>query len=415
MKLASHAVRFALGNVPVVGNVRTGVIVGLTPEGAALCDELQRRNIDESEVMPGCVPLVAYLEANGFMEKTGQESPKETLLASAYLHVSNRCNLECVGCYSADASRNVARDPSFKELSNALELLSDLGVERLVISGGEPFMRADLGDIAYAAKSFGMREVAVLTNGTLCTPNRLVALRGVVDIISISFDGASASAPAHIRGAQLYDKLVDAVGAVQRAGIRSHILPTIHAGNVGDIPAYIELGRRLGATVGFSLLSGAPSALGKLFLNDLDLRHLADTMIDVVKSGNQAQLGDALNPALPLVACVGCGAGVRCVSVAVDGSVYPCHMLHNSELSLGNAFHDTPMGLRDALRSFALPTVDELEGCTSCEKRYLCGGGCRARACLAYGRLDAGDPYCAYYQRIIRYSAAVFLDSLFGR
>lgn len=209
MRLGSHIVRFDLRGIPVVGNTITGALVGLTPEGAALCDAMLERDVAGEDIPVECEELVSYLTVHGFEEGTGaSEVPR---LSSAYLHVSNTCNLSCVGCYSADCNHNRAVDPSLENLCHAIAVLAQLGVTRLVVSGGEPFLRRDLSDVAQHARGQGMTNIAVLTNGTHCSDKVLAKLAGNVDVVSVSFDGASPEAPACIRGEQLFDTLVDAV------------------------------------------------------------------------------------------------------------------------------------------------------------------------------------------------------------
>ena len=240
MQLAKHSVRFSLGSIPVVGNTVTGAIVGLTPSGVQLCDARSSRMLPRVRVPNDCRELVEYLQAHGYLAR--QDTARETLINSAYLHVTNRCNLDCIGCYSRDSARNRAEDPSLEDLQRAVRLLADLGITQLIISGGEPFMRGDLAEIARTAKECGVAKVVVLTNGMLCSQERLVELQGVVDTISVSFDGASAEDPAFIRGSQLYRRLVSAVRDITDAGIHAHILATLHAKNIEDVPRYLTLG-----------------------------------------------------------------------------------------------------------------------------------------------------------------------------
>lgn len=407
MRLASHVVSFDMRGIPVVGNTASGAIVGLTSEGADLCDAMLEREVAWDEVPAECEELVAHLVRYGFTEEAGVDEC--TQLGSAYLHVSNTCNLSCVGCYSADCNRNRSVDPSFGDLRHAVDALSNLGVTRLVISGGEPFLRKDLPDIVRYARDRRMANITVLTNGTHCSDKALAKLAGNVDVVSVSFDGASPEAPAYIRGEQLFDTLVDAVKRIQAAGIHAHMLPTLHARNIQDVPAYVELSKRLGCTVGFSLLSGSHANLGDLMPSEPCLMELADTMIAVARKGEAASIDDAFNPmrALSVRAC--CGAGKTSVSVASDGTVYPCHMFHKSELALGNAFTDGASAITDNLSQFTLPSVDEIEGCLSCENRYFCGGGCRARAYDERGCMTRRDPYCAYYSHAIDQTVEAFV------
>lgn len=406
MRFGDHIVRFNLGGIPAVGNTSTGSIVGLTKEGSSLCDVMFTRNVTEAEVPINCAELVDYFREHEFFEES--ELKEGHRVRSAYLHVSNRCNLSCVGCYSKDDARNVESDPSLHQLKHAVAVLAELGVEQLVISGGEPFMRSDLPDVARAAKDCGVNRVAVLTNGLLCTPERLTSLVGIVDILSISFDGTSADAPAYIRGEQRFDALIGAIVNAKAAGVHVHILPTLHASNVDDASAYVALAEQLGTTVGFSLLSGSRENLGDLYPSDTCLAHLADVMCslgqtvddDVVFNGTRGGLS----------ACAGCGAGKVSVSMAADGSVYPCHMLHYPEFRLGNAYANSADQIREELADFCLPTVDELDSCKDCDKRYLCGGGCRARAFIRYGRMGKKDPYCTFYQHLLHTAVDEFIN-----
>lgn len=409
MRFNASVARFDLGGIPVVGNVATGCIVGLTPEGDALCDELMGRDVTSAEIPPTCLPLVEYLSAQGFFAKDAVAKP---CLSSAYLHVTNTCNLSCTGCYSSDANRNRAPDPTRAELEHAVGLLAELGIERLVISGGEPFVRRDLSDIVRVARDAGIASVSVLTNGTLCTRDRLDELTGLVDVVSVSFDGPSAEARAYVRQEQLFDRLVEAVRAIAQAGIRPHILPTLHAKNGADVPAYVELAHSLGATISFSLLSGSRAKIGDLWPDDVCLGCLADALFDVGASAEGVDYDGRFDTASALAARISCGAGRTGVSVASDGSIYPCHMLHVRDYRLGDAFVDAAEDVFAALRSFDLPAVDAIATCSSCGKRYLCGGGCRARAYRATGRLDAADPYCAYYDRALEKAVDAFVSAL---
>ena len=167
MRLASHIVRFDMRGIPVIGNTASGALVGLTPEGAELCDAMLEREVAMDEVPAGCKELVAHFVSHGFTEEA--EAGGCNHLASAYLHVSNTCNLSCVGCYSADCNRNRAVDPSLDDLCHAIDVLACLGVTRLVISGGEPFLREDLPEIAQHAREQEMTNITVLTNGTHCS------------------------------------------------------------------------------------------------------------------------------------------------------------------------------------------------------------------------------------------------------
>ena len=320
--------------------------------------------------------LVDALGRNGLLEGTpGQRRG----LDSAYLHVTQRCNLACRHCYSEGDDRNRAADPSLAQLRRAVALLASLGCARLVISGGEPFLRGDLADVASFARDRGVGEVVVLTNGLLVDEKGIDPLVGLVSCVAVAFDGASADAPAPLRGTQRFGRLVRAVETIRDAGIEARILPTLHAGNLDEVPRYRRLADELGASLSFSLLTAPADELGDLSLSDEQLHEL----------GRRPPSDGAPCGLAGLSARRSCGAGTRTLSVAADGTIYPCHMLHDRSLALGSAFSDPPRAPVPPE-----PRVDDVDGCAGCRVRYLCGGGCRARALMATGSLFGRDPYC---------------------
>ena len=356
MRLSSDAVLIELGGVPMAGNPETGALVGLTEEGAALCRDLSERDVSPAEIAPGCRELVDALGRNGLLEGTpGQRRG----LDSAYLHVTQRCNLACRHCYSEGDDRNRAADPSLAQLRRAVALLASLGCARLVISGGEPFLRGDLADVASFARDRGVGEVVVLTNGLLVDEKGIDPLVGLVSCVAVAFDGASADAPAPLRGTQRFGRLV--------------------RGNLDEVPRYRRLADELGASLSFSLLTAPADELGDLRLSDEQLHEL----------GRRPPIDGAPCGLAGLSARRSCGAGTMTLSVAADGTIYPCHMLHDRSLALGSALSDPPRAPVPPE-----PRVDDVDGCAGCRVRYLCGGGCRARALMATGSLFGRDPYC---------------------
>ena len=56
-----------LGPIPLVGNLESGGVIGLTDEGSSLCDRLMKEDVAESEVPDGCRELVEHLKLGGFL------------------------------------------------------------------------------------------------------------------------------------------------------------------------------------------------------------------------------------------------------------------------------------------------------------------------------------------------------------
>lgn len=428
MRLGSNALEFEACGIAMVGNADNGAVIGLTPEAAALCRRMVAGEDVPVEQLAAVDPqLPQVLESGGFTAR----SADPCRLCSAYLHVTQRCNLDCVGCYSADAARNHVADLPLERLRAILDDLAQSGVEHLVVSGGEPFLRDDLPEILrHAKEAVGITAIDVLTNGTCLTEQKLQAIAPYADRVSVSFDGAAPDAVPAVRRRQLYDQLVDAVRMVQRAGIAAHIIPTLHGRNIDDVEAYVALAERLGCTMNFSLLTVPPDCADGIELRSDDeaLRALAAHAVGTISHG-PLQLIDTPT-GTGLRASVGCGAACSNISVGYDGNAYPCHMLHDQAFCLGavgvqeavdlekptegeapaigESGHDLPEQAGSVSLDRFDPQqlerihVDKVEACSDCEFKYLCGGGCRARAWLATGNLYGKDPYCALMQEYYR-------------
>lgn len=395
MKFKKSAVLFDIGGVPVIGNFDNGSIIGLTGEAAAFCRQVMAQGVEPNEVPQCHEELFAALVAGHFFDDPSQPPQPKTM--SAYLHLTQRCNLHCVGCYSLDCGRNRLADPSLENVKRALEQLAKNGCNTVVFSGGEPFLREDLGEILrYAREVCGIPVLQIITNGTKVTAQALEAVKPYVTGIAVSIDGYSHQQPTYIRDKGIFGSVVDAVVMCRDTGIQTSILPTVHTKNYDRMADYVKLSRELNVEISFSLLTCSPmdQALSRWLPTPEQLSAIAMELIQIGMEGNVSvndmPIGNGMD------ARKSCEVGCKIVSIGADGTVYPCHMLHDPALSMGNVF-ETDLAVildGDLARHCRSLHVDQFEGCKDCEHRYLCGGGCRARSYYVHKNLTSHDFYC---------------------
>ena len=106
---------------------------------------------------------------------------------------------------------------------------------------------------------------------------------------------------------------------------------------------------------------------------------------------------------------MGCGLGCKMVSIAANGEVYPCHMLHKDTMKMGDIKTDS---LKNILKNkesiWSHMTVDNVKGCSSCDYKYMCGGGCRGRSYLYDNVIDNKDPFCMLTKLYLEQRTKVF-------
>lgn len=364
MNFNKGSVMYHINSIPVIGNYDSGCVIGLTPEGEKFCKGIFQNGVEDEAVGKENAELYGALKSAGFFAEN-----QNTGLVSAYLHVTQRCNLHCIGCYSLDEQRNCLKDAATAQIKRAIGQLAKNGCMQMVISGGEPFLRQDLAEIlAYAHDTAQIRSVNIITNGTALSLEKAKQVKPYVDSIAVSIDGYSKACPTFIRDEGIYDQVIEAVEICKQAGIDVSILPTIHTKNYNNLREYVTLSKQLSAIA----------------------QELVDMGLQEVVSFQDMPIGEGFDTRKS------CEVGHRIVSVGADGTVYPCHMLHDKKLAMGNIFEEE---LADILTSGIAKEcrelhVDHFDTCGDCRHKYVCGGGCRARSFYVYGDLQSHDFYC---------------------
>jgi len=116
-------------------------------------------------------PHIPELSYGDFSQRVAKGASQERIPITGSLELTFRCNLRCVHCYVANGHGAV---PGREELVTAevyeiLDQLADAGCLWLLLTGGEPLVRADFLDVYTYAKSKGFL-ISLFTNGTLLTP-----------------------------------------------------------------------------------------------------------------------------------------------------------------------------------------------------------------------------------------------------
>lgn len=153
-----------------------------------------------------------------------------------------RCNLCCEHCYSISADRDFPGELSTGEAYAVLEDLAAFGVAALILSGGEPLLRADLFEVAAKARSSGLRYLGLSTNGTaIDTPMADRIARAGFDYVGISLDGRPETHDRVRRRAGAYELALRGLRLVRDRGVKVGIRFTLTQRNGDDLDHLLEL------------------------------------------------------------------------------------------------------------------------------------------------------------------------------
>ena len=167
------------------------------------------------------------------------------------LAVTYRCNSRCIMC-------NTWQHPSKKEEEiRASDLETLPAMVRLNVTGGEPFLRDDLGDILDVVKKKAKR-VVISTNGFL-TKRMLEVMSAHRDVgIRISFDGIGETHD-RIRGVpKAHARALETLKGLKSLGIKDlGIAVTISDQNAQDLVALYRLACEHGVELATAILHNA--------------------------------------------------------------------------------------------------------------------------------------------------------------
>jgi radical SAM protein with 4Fe4S-binding SPASM domain len=218
----------------------------------------------------------------------------------------------------------------------------------------------------------------------------------------VSLDGATAETNDRVRGAGTFDRVVERLAVLGRHA-RFTLAFTLMSTNVGEVRECAELAARVGAHAAvFRPLYpvGVARHHPELMPTFAEYTEAIDVLAAMqVSAAFDIREIDAFGPRARDVSRgrvhqnYGCGAGNLVCSVSVSGDVNPCSFLgpefaaaNLRERSLADIWHDSA-GFR-AIR--ALPGG---EPASAHGETATFAGGCRARALVLNGSINAPDPW----------------------
>jgi len=238
-------------DIHLIINTENGAVVGVDDESLKQYQGISKERtfkITNRE-------LYNFLLENNFISDN-QFKYKDNSILTAYFHVTNHCNLHCLGCYSDSIARNKERDLSIESMLKILDELKTVGVQNIIISGGEPLIRKDIVDIVkYAKESCNMQRMILITNGTIGDWKLFKELALYLDTISVSIDTYSSECSAFLRDEGIFEKIILNIKQMRENGLNVSILPTIHHKNVKEMSKYIKLAESLGTEISFSIFT----------------------------------------------------------------------------------------------------------------------------------------------------------------
>jgi MoaA/NifB/PqqE/SkfB family radical SAM enzyme len=168
------------------------------------------------------------------------------------ISLTNRCNLSCRMCSIAN-SLSKDQELSTAQILHAIDEAQRYGIKEVVLTGGEPFLREDLFEIAKYCHDKGLRSI-ITTNGTLMSEQIVEAIiNSEISHLHFSIDGLEETND-YFRGPGAFDKIVKAVKLLSEKRKNEHFFSlgfacTVMDNNVGQLLGLVKLADNLNLDV----------------------------------------------------------------------------------------------------------------------------------------------------------------------
>ncbi|TRZ43273.1 GTP 3',8-cyclase MoaA [Robertkochia solimangrovi] len=171
------------------------------------------------------------------------------------LAVTDRCNLRCNYCMPAEGIDFAARDHllSMAELKRLSKLLVEEGIDKIRITGGEPFARKDLMSLLrFLAGLETLKDISITTNATLIGPYieelKLLGIRN----INLSLDAITRERFKNITRRDQFDLVYENLIRLITEGFNVRVNCIVLDGqNIEEIYELLELTRHYPVSVRF--------------------------------------------------------------------------------------------------------------------------------------------------------------------
>jgi radical SAM protein with 4Fe4S-binding SPASM domain len=322
----------------------------------------------------------------------------------ALVQVDERCNLRCGHCF-VNATRRGTYMTLEQITDRVIPQLAEARVDRVTLTGGDPFMHPDVIEVVRRFRAAGM-SIGLCTNATLTSDEQIAELVEIGDVhVNVSLDGFACESHGKFRGdPESFYVTVDTVKKFAAASLLQGLLCTPNS--LAEDEEYTQLcafakehGAKYVLMNPLGEMGRGQRSAKKLRRPDDHMRHIRDLTMPFVDESLDMVHIRFPNDEKPLS---GCEAGTI-IYVFTQGEVAVCPYLvfaartraskhPDTDFIVGNVWTDSDIASRlDAYRFHERWDLGANDTCGSCSMSSRCGKGCPAAVVAAGYRIGAVD------------------------
>ena len=332
-------------------------------------------------------------------------------LKECWIHITNRCNLECKHCMFRSSPR-AHEELSPEDCDRIIHECYALGCRIFFVTGGEPFVSKAFIKSVQDILQLPETHVVVLTNLSLISRAKdwLRALPQDRLHFQVSVDGLQTNHDA-LRGPNAFDRLKEDLMTLRELGFPATLSTTITSQNVDEMPGIIDFAvRQQISNVHFLWLFRKGHADDSLLVEpDCIFPNLIAAQEQAEKTGVRIDNIEIVRS--QVFSCPGTrydlsNAGWQSLAVGPDGYMYPTPaLIYAEDMQCGHIRQGIERVWKDSrvMTTIRSASLNHSDACHANPFRYIIGGGDIDHSYTHSRQITGGDPYVELYNNIAKW------------
>jgi AdoMet-dependent heme synthase len=338
--------------------------------------------------------------------------------------MTRKCYLNCKHCRANADTHEKENELSTGEIFKILDNIKSSFSPIIILTGGEPMLRADIYEIAKYGTSIGLR-MTMAPCGLLLNDKTMKKIKDSgIQRISLSLDGAAPETHDEFRQKKgSFDVIIEATSLAKKYNVDFQINTTIHKNNMNELPEILNMAVKLGAKSLHPFILVPTGRAKNLALDEITAEEYESILAwfaeikdktpifckptcaphyyRIVKQKEKELNSIPSEKKTGMHAFTkGCMGGQSFSFISSTGKVQICGFLDVAAGNLRSQNYDFVEIWNNSPLFKEMRDIDNYHGkCGICEFKNVCSG-CRARAYAFYNDYLAEEPFCTYIPEI---------------
>lgn len=328
---------------------------------------------------------------------------------NGWIQITNRCNLNCKYCYM-NANKDLS-SMTFDQFKHVVDYFTEVGVEIVMLSGGEPCLHPDIIEMIQYISTKGL-EIGLVTNGTIISKELVECILANNVIVQISIDAMDSDNYILSRGIDQLNQVVENIKLLNSNDITVTMSITLNNATISEVKKTVDFALsnqihtlHYGFLVPSDRCKENNMTMDQVFdalicLYEIQINKYLHIQIDFVENYVKAIVSKNKNPYY-------CNS-MSCNNMEIqpNGDIYQCGALetimHKATNPSINIFSVDKEQITSRIKSeWKTIGVFDISACKECNVKHICKGGCRAIAYQSFGDLYGKQPLCNELQKFI--------------